>query len=392
MKSNVNASRPLRVVVLMALVSPWSRLIVQRLSALGVVLHIVDFQTRGGNDSYLDCGGPLETAYRTELEPLVAGVYRIYTPRWMVARMAYSAKQLRTIARQHSPDIVLALYGGSNAAVAYLSGVRPYVVYVVGSDVLLASWIQKQIGKVTLASAAAVLANGVHLADRTVELAPKAKVTPLYLGADIERYSLPKNWTTGPTFICTRGFIPVYDNRTIIRALSILDDVPIDTSLSFLSSGPLLPESIAMADRLLPTNLRSKVVFRGGVSDREMKNALDSASFYLSASLSDGTSSSLLEAMACGLLPIVSDIAANREWIVHESNGLLFAPGDHVKLAENIRRAIAGERWMTAARLTNRRLVEERANVDVSMSALLETLDAVRASQDWPSKSAPTVQ
>jgi glycosyltransferase involved in cell wall biosynthesis len=162
-------------------------------------------------------------------------------------------------------------------------------------------------------------------------------------------------------------------------------------SLSFLSSGPLLAEAIAMADSLLPKSLRNRVVFRGGVSDAEMKDELDSASFYLSASLSDGTSSSLLEAMACGLLPIVSDIAANREWIVHESNGLLFAPGDHVRLAENIRRAIDREPWMTAARVTNRRLVEDRANIDLSMSALLETLEAVRSNRGPSSKFVPAL-
>jgi glycosyltransferase involved in cell wall biosynthesis len=82
--------------------------------------------------------------------------------------------------------------------------------------------------------------------------------------------------------------------------------------------------------------------------------------------------------MACGLFPIVSDIPANREWITHENNGLLFPAGDDSYLSVCIRRAIAGESWMAQARISNRRLVEERGNIDVGMRALVDLLTSSR--------------
>lgn len=48
-----------------------------------------------------------------------------------------------------------------------------------------------------------------------------------------------------------------------------------------------------------------------------------SAMFYISIPKSDGTSISLLEAMAYGCIPITSDLPANKEWINHLENGII---------------------------------------------------------------------
>ncbi|MBA3341139.1 MAG: glycosyltransferase family 4 protein [Gemmatimonadaceae bacterium] len=292
----------------------------------------------------------------------------------MPRRFASSVRSLRLIARECDADLILTLYGGSLAATAFLSRFRPYIVYVVGSDVLLATTLQKLVARITLTCSAAVLANGRHLARRVTGLAPRANVAPLYLGVDLADYSPTREKPQRLSFVCTRGFLDVYDNATIVRALSLLRDVPADLTISFLSSGPLLAETERLADNLISPFWRDRVIFRGGTPHDQLRNIVKAGSFYLSASLSDGTSSSLLEAMASGLIPIVTDIPANREWIIHEKNGLLFSTGDHNGLAERIRRAIRHEPWMENARLANRKLVEERADANVSMRKLLAIL------------------
>src|SRR5262249_53404117 len=65
---------------------------------------------------------------------------------------------------------------------------------------------------------------------------------------------------------------------------------------------------------------------------------------YVSSSTSDSTSQSLLEAMAAGLVPIVTSIEGNRGWVVHRGSGLLVPPGDPLALASAITEvARAGE-------------------------------------------------
>lgn len=53
----------------------------------------------------------------------------------------------------------------------------------------------------------------------------------------------------------------------------------------------------------------------------------------MSASRWDGTSPALLEAMASGIVPVVSDIAGNREWLDAASGDLLF---DHESIEAQV--------------------------------------------------------
>jgi len=67
-----------------------------------------------------------------------------------------------------------------------------------------------------------------------------------------------------------------------------------------------------------------KIVFLGKIPHDEMPKYLGLSDIYASSSLSDAMSVSKLEAMACGLIPVVSDIPANREVISDGENGFIF--------------------------------------------------------------------
>lgn len=70
--------------------------------------------------------------------------------------------------------------------------------------------------------------------------------------------------------------------------------------------------------------LEKRIHFLGFVSEEEQAVLYQKAQFYLSIPASDATSVSLLEAMAFGCIPIVSDIPANHEWITEQVNGLFY--------------------------------------------------------------------
>ena len=112
--------------------------------------------------------------------------------------------------------------------------------------------------------------------------------------------------------------------------------------------------------------------FLGQVGLAELPEIYRAADLYLSASHSDGSSISLLEALACGRPALVSDIPGNREWITPGEQGWLFPDGDDAALAGGILRAAAGgdrlERMGTRARC----LAEERADWQKNFPKLLE--------------------
>ena len=70
--------------------------------------------------------------------------------------------------------------------------------------------------------------------------------------------------------------------------------------------------------------IENNVNFKDFISLSEQISYYEKSQFYISIPASDSTSVSLIEAMAFGCIPVVSDIPANREWIVDGVNGIFY--------------------------------------------------------------------
>jgi len=82
---------------------------------------------------------------------------------------------------------------------------------------------------------------------------------------------------------------------------------------------------------------------------------------FVSPSVHDGTPNALLEAMACGCLPVVGNIESLREWIEHGRNGLLVDPTDPDRLAEAIIEALDKQQFRHQAAEINLDIIKKRA-------------------------------
>jgi glycosyltransferase involved in cell wall biosynthesis len=81
---------------------------------------------------------------------------------------------------------------------------------------------------------------------------------------------------------------------------------------------------------------------------------------------------SLLEGMACGCYPIVSDLPSLREWITDQDNGRLVPVGDVDMLsAAMLAAADAGPTGLAPAIDRNRQLVETRASQVANQQMML---------------------
>jgi glycosyltransferase involved in cell wall biosynthesis len=76
---------------------------------------------------------------------------------------------------------------------------------------------------------------------------------------------------------------------------------------------------------------------------------------------------------------VVTDIRANRDWLVHGSNGFLFPPGDDRACADGLRFAFERGAGCEAALEESRRRVAEQLDRGVGLERLerllLETAD-----------------
>lgn len=115
----------------------------------------------------------------------------------------------------------------------------------------------------------------------------------------------------------------VKDQVSMIKACAEVFKKISNITLLFIGEGPLLP---VLQQTAQDCGVAEHVVFAGKRSDTpRLMNLID---IFMLTSLSEGTSISLLEAMASGATPVVTDVGGNPSIVQHGVNGILVRPGD----------------------------------------------------------------
>ena len=171
------------------------------------------------------------------------------------------------------------------------------------------------------------------------------------------------------TVLSNRNLLPIYNVSLLIRAIPhILKEEP-ETKFLIAGDGA---EKEALEREVKKLNINSSVKFLDRVPHEEMPDLLSKADIYVSTSLYDGTSVSLLEAMGTGTFPIVTDIPSNKEWISDGVNGFLVPIDKERFLAEKILEAIRNQDLQVKSRDKNFCLIKEKAMWPVSIEKVKE--------------------
>ncbi|OMP78871.1 glycosyltransferase [[Flexibacter] sp. ATCC 35208] len=257
-----------------------------------------------------------------------------YKYKYIIA--AFKAKK---IIKKLRPDIIHAHYVTSGGLAAYIIHHPGTVVTAHGSDIntSVKSCVWRVLLKRILGRASAVNVVSGELYDKVLQLGiSDKKVYNINVGINYDLFREHHAAHTVPyvlRMVCNRRFEPVYDHMTILKALVVLQQNQVPFEMSFIGGGPFQQAAL---DFVNTHNLNSQVTFYGQVENTAQLSVFEKCSVYLSSSRSDGTSLSLLEAMAAGLFPVVTDIVANKAILAHERSALLFPVGDAEKLAEQL--------------------------------------------------------
>jgi glycosyltransferase involved in cell wall biosynthesis len=352
----------MRLLIVMPISSPWARNFAQQIINSGNEVYVVDLSPIN-HLTYLQSPNNFQKEDIAKFLQIVVGYRKNSLKRISPGWIARGVMIIRETANMFRPDILLTLYGGLWGFVSYLSRIKPLVVYIVGSDILVSNQIKRIITKKVLNESSLVFSNGIHLRQEAIKIAPKANIINLYLGIDTDKFSSQGDKSTNPIVIlCSRGFKKIYNNKYLIEGLKELSPSIIERiKIVFTSAGPQLDEVKNYALATLNKSIHEKVEFLGGISEKQLLKILQSSNIYISLSFSDGASVSLMEALSCGLFPVLSDIPANREWI-RDDNGIL-VPLDKPKiLAQGITRAVLSNEWRSTTEQNNRGMIVAKAN------------------------------
>ncbi len=138
-------------------------------------------------------------------------------------------------------------------------------------------------------------------------------------------------WNDNYVVLCNRSWAPLYGVDLLARAFSQAVRQEPQLRLLLVGDGPQAELIYEILDPL-----GEVVHFAGRLSQAQQPTYYHAADLYVSPSHSDGSSISLLEAMACGRTVLVSDIPSNREWVEDGLNGRLFVDGSEADLTAKL--------------------------------------------------------
>ena len=308
-----------------------------------------------------------------ELKTSSNGINRIKR----LLELAKAILTIKSIAKSFNADMVIAERTTSYGFLASLSGIKPIAIAQQGITDLWPSKSALYIFKKILQDQAFRKADLIHawgnvMAEHMIESnVDMSKVMILPKGINLDFFEFKNN--SEETFInaiVTRSLHPEYKHDVILKAFGIVKKKQIPFKLTIIGDGIELIKLKSLAKEL---NIENEVDFAGRIDNKDIPKYLQKSNFYISMPITEGVSSSLFEAMACGCFPIVSDLPGNRCWISQKVNGILVSSKNEYKLAEEIEWAFKNNDFTKKSITENRILVEKSANYKINMKKIALT-------------------
>lgn len=294
---------------------------------------------------------------------------------------------LRRLIRKIKPDLIHAGPIQNCAFLAALSGFRPILAMSWGYDLVMdadkSAWM-RWVTRYTLKRSAYFTSDANVSRQKAVAYGMDPERTVIFpWGTDIEHF-LPKKEgrekkvpgadRKSITLFCSRTWEPIYGVDVLARAFVKVASVNPDVDLILLGGGS---QGSRIRQILMNGGVLDRVHFGGYVGQKDLPRWYHMADLYISPSRVDGSSVTLMEALASGLPCLVSDIPGNKEWIEDEVNGWLFRDGDVNDLAEKILHAIKNRDAFETLGQAARRTAEQKADWKKNFGKLLETYDKI---------------
>lgn len=289
--------------------------------------------------------------------------------------------QLREIINQIKPDIVHAGPIQSCAFISALTGFSTLVSMSWGSDILVDSekdFLWKWVTEYTLNRTSVFIGDCEAVKEKAIQFGVLDQRIILFpWGIDLSQYQPGKNlqfrnklgWTDQFVLLSLRSWEKIYGVDIVAKAFVAASKSEPDLRLILLGKGS---QETEIKEIFNDAGIMDHVYLGGVAAQNELPDYYQASDLYISASYSDGSSVSLMEALASGLPVLVSDIPGNQEWINQAKNGYLFETGSVEKLTNAILNIVKNKNLLPQIRQEARKTAEKKANWDENFPKLLE--------------------
>jgi glycosyltransferase involved in cell wall biosynthesis len=156
---------------------------------------------------------------------------------------------------------------------------------------------------------------------------PRSRLRYIPNGIDAHAWNGDRPRRSGgapPTILCVARFVPSKRHQDLLEAAARLVECGARFRLVLIGAGPTLSKMERLAEEL---GLGTRVLFTGACSAEQVREWLRRAALFCLASMLEGMSASVMEAMASGVPVVATRISGIADLVVDGQTGLLVPPG-----------------------------------------------------------------
>lgn len=308
-------------------------------------------------------------------------------PRGLPARLRLlmAGGDLRRAIAEFKPDLLLAYRVTSYGYLAAGSGFHPLAIAAQNEQIIYQpqpTWwrtrLMTRFAKFAISHADLLHAWSPSIADGLRRFGAKdEQIMVLHRGIDTALFfpsDKPPLRMLDPVLISTRALHPEYRLDELLRVFAVLHKTIADARLVMVGEGPERPALSALAKEL---GIVKAVEFTGSLPPDQVAERLRQADFYVSLIRTEGVSSSLLEACACGVYPVVADMPASRHFPGNDG-GMLLPELPTAEIAARLGKLIANPGRRQDAVTRNVCAVRETFDRDRNLRRFLEAYRELR--------------
>ena len=278
-----------------------------------------------------------------------------WLPHRGVAGYLLNAWRVRASVGAWRPDLFHAHYASGYGTTAMLSGCQPYLLSVWGSDVYdfpMESPIKAWLLRRNLRNAAALASTSEAMAAQVRRLTPERReieVTPF--GVDVHRFAPMRSGrrSSAVTIGTVKSLAPKYGIDLLLRAFAQLTqdrdvlEAGLACRLLIVGDGP---ERLALEALARTLQIDNITTFIGMVSHADVPDWLNRFDIYAAASRleSESFGVAVIEASACALPVVVTDVGGLPEVVIAGQTGLVVPREDVPALQAALKRLVLDAR------------------------------------------------
>ncbi len=233
---------------------------------------------------------------------------------------------------------------------------KPYMLALHGGDLPLLARRQPLRVRRLLATTPVVTAPSSFLRERLI--ACKSNIRILRNALDLETYPFRLRVAPRPRLVWLRALHEIYNPVLAVRVLAdLVRDHP---EAELLMVGPAKDDSaLAVQEVALELGVADRLTLAGGVPKPDVPHWLDRGDIFLNTTNIDNSPVSVVEAMACGLCVVSTDVGGLPYLLRDGKSALLVPPDESPAMAAAVRRILGNP--SLAAHLSQQARVQAEA-------------------------------